>query len=81
MCLWHSAVSALEAGYRVRVIADAAGTTTELADRVTYDRLRELGVEVGTTFGTLFELSSDLSTPEGQRAESIASGQDLIQAA
>lgn len=81
VCLWHSAVSALEAGYHVRVIADANGTTSELADRVTYDRLRELGVEVGTTYGTLFELFADLSTPEGQLAEAIASGQQLTPAA
>jgi nicotinamidase-related amidase len=81
VCLWHSAVSALEAGYHVRVIADANGTTSELADRVTYDRLRELGVEVGTTYGTLFELFADLSTPEGQLAEAIASGQQLAPAA
>lgn len=77
VCLWHSVVSALEAGYRVRVIADASGTTSELADRVTYDRLSAMGVEVGTTYGTLFELFDDLSTPEGQIAEAVASGQDL----
>ena len=81
VCLWHSAVSALEAGYHVRVIADANGTTSELADRVTYDRLRELGIEVGPTYGTLFELFADLSTPEGQLAEAIASGQQLTPAA
>lgn len=74
VCLWHSAVSALDAGYNVHVVADASGTTSELADQVTYDRLRELGVTVGTTYGTLFELYSDLSTPEGQRAEAVASG-------
>ena len=77
VCLWHTAVSALEAGYHVRVVADANGTTTELADRVTYDRLRDLGVEVSTTYGTLFELFNDLGTPEGQVAEAIATGQDL----
>lgn len=29
---------------------------------------------------TLFELLPDLSTPAGQRAETIASGQDLVPA-
>lgn len=43
-----------------------------LADTVTHDRMRELGVTVGTTYGTLFELYSDLSTPEGQKAEMVA---------
>jgi nicotinamidase-related amidase len=78
VCLWHSAVSALEAGYHVQVVADASGTTTELADRATYDRLRDLGVEVSTTFGTVFELFPDLSTPAGLLAESIVSGQDRV---
>ena len=78
VCLWHTAVSAVEAGYHVRVVADANGTTTELADRVTYDRLRELGAEVSTTYGTLFELFNDLGTAEGKVAEAIATGQDLV---
>ena len=79
--LWHSALSALDAGYRVRVIADANGTTSELADRVTYHRLRSLGAEVSSTYGTLFELYMDFTTPEGQLAEAIAAGQDLTTAA
>lgn len=74
VCLWHSVVSALDAGYNVQVVADASGTTSVLADTVTYDRMRELGVSVGTTYGTLFELYPDLSTPEGQRAEMVAAG-------
>jgi uncharacterized protein (DUF1330 family)/nicotinamidase-related amidase len=74
VCLWHSVVSALDAGYNVQVVADACGTTSALADTVTYDRMREIGVTVATTYGTLFELYSDLSTPEGQRAEMVAAG-------
>jgi hypothetical protein len=44
---------------------------------VTYDRLRGLGVTVGTTYGTLFGLFPDLSKPEGQRAEAVASGMPI----
>ena len=72
VCLWHAAVGAVESGYHVRVVADANGTSTALADQVTYDRLRALGVVVTTTNGTLFELYPDLSTAEGQRAEGVA---------
>jgi len=78
VCLWHSAVSALEAGYHVRVVADASGTTTELADQTTFDRLRDLEIEVSTTYGTVFELFPDLSTPAGLLAESIVNGQDRV---
>lgn len=77
VCLWHTAVSAVQAGYKVQLVADASGTTSTLADEVTYDRMRDLGITVGTTFGTLFELYPDLSTPEGQRAEAVASGMPL----
>ena len=77
VCLWHSAVTARESGYNVHVVADASGTTSELADMVTYDRMRERGITVGTTYGTLFDLFPDLSTPEGQRAEAVASGMPI----
>jgi len=74
VCLFHSVMSAVAAGYRVVVLADASGTSTELADAVTYDRLRAAGVEVASTYGVLFELYSDLSTEVGQRAEAVAAG-------
>lgn len=72
VCLFHSVVSALDAGYKVQVVADASGTSTALGDAVTCDRLRGLGAVVTTTYGVLFELFPDLSTPEGQQAEGVA---------
>jgi len=72
VCLWHAAVGALAAGYKVCVVADASGTSTVLGDQVTYDRLREHGVGVTTTYGVIFELYPDLATAEGQRAEAVA---------
>ncbi len=72
VCLFHSVVSALDAGYEVQVVVDASGTTTTLADNVTYDRLRGLGTVGTSAYGILFELYSDLSTPEGKKAEGIA---------
>jgi nicotinamidase-related amidase len=75
VCLWHSAISAQAAGYEVSVVADANGTTTSLADEVTYARLRERGIDVTSTFGTVFQLYPDLSTTEGKAAEAIVSGQ------
>lgn len=72
VCLFFSVVSALEAGYNVRVVADASGTSTEIGDIVTYDRLRSLGATITTTYGIMFELFPDLSRPEGQKAEGIA---------
>jgi nicotinamidase-related amidase len=72
VCLLHSVISALGAGYAVQVVADASGTSTALADLVTLDRLRDQGAVITTTYGILFELFPDLSTAEGQRAEAVA---------
>jgi nicotinamidase-related amidase len=72
VCLFHAVIGAIAAGYTVQVVADASGTSTTLGDDVTYDRLRNLGAVITTTYGILFELYPDLSTPEGQRAEGVA---------
>jgi nicotinamidase-related amidase len=74
VCLFHTVVSAVGAGYNVLVVADACGTTTTLGDMVTYERLSALGVHATTTYGILFELFSDLSTEAGQHAERVAAG-------
>jgi nicotinamidase-related amidase len=73
VCLFHTVISAVNAGYRTIVVADASGTSSPLADAVTYDRLRAAGAEVASTYGVIFELYSDLSTPEGQQAQAITS--------
>jgi nicotinamidase-related amidase len=73
VCLFHAVSSAIAAGYNVYVVADASGTTSTLADAVTYDRMRGTGATITTTFGILFELYPDLSKPEALKAEAIAS--------
>ena len=73
VCLFNTVTSAVAAGYNVLVAADASSTSTVLADTVTYARLRSLGVQAVSTWGILFELFSDLNTPEGQQAEAVAS--------
>lgn len=78
VCLFHSVVSAIDAGFNVYVVADACGTSSELADAVTYDRLRDFGAVITSTYGVLFELYSDLSTPEGQKAEGIAAASVVV---
>ena len=72
VCLMHSVISALDAGYNVQVVADASGTSTVLGDNVTYDRFRAMGAVITTAYGILFELYPNISSPEGQRAEAVA---------
>lgn len=71
VCLFHSVASALETGYNVQVVADASGTSNTLADLVTYDRLRDLGAIITSSYGILFELYPDLGSTEGMKAEGI----------
>ena len=73
----NTALSAAGAGYHVHAVADASASTSVLADTVTYDRLRDRGVTVGTTMGTWSELYPDVSTPEGQRSEAAVSGRPV----
>lgn len=74
VCLFQATMSAIKAGYKVLIAADACGTATPLGDQITYERLRAAGATISTTLGLLFELYPNLSTAEGQRAEAIAKG-------
>ena len=71
ICLFHSAVGAIDAGYEVQVVADACGSSSTLADAVTFDRLRSLGAVVTDGNQILSELYTDFGTPQGQQAQQI----------
>ncbi len=71
ICLFHSVVGALNAGYQVQVVADACGSMSELADTITFARLRSLGVTITCGNQVLTELFTDFGTLDGQRAMQI----------
>ena len=71
ICLFHTAVGAVEAGYEVMVVGDACGSTSELADTMTFARLRGLGAAVASANQALTELFPDFGTAEGQAAMKI----------
>ncbi len=71
ICLFHSARGALDAGYVVQVVADACGSSSTLADEVTFDRLRALGATVTVGNQILAELYTDFGTEQGQKAQQI----------
>ena len=71
ICLFHSVVGALAAGYQVQVVADACGSMSALADALTFDRLRGLGVTVTGGNQVLTELFTDFGTDEGRKAMKI----------
>lgn len=71
ICLFRTAVGALDAGYNVQVVADACGSSSALSDAITFDRLRALGAVVTVGNQILSELFDDFSTEEGYRAMQI----------
>ena len=71
ICLFHSTVGALDAGYEVQVVADACGSSAPLSDAVTFDRLRPLGATITVGNQLLSELFTDFGTEQGQKAQQI----------
>ena len=71
ICLFNTVVGAVAAGYSVQVVADACGSSSALADAITYDRLRGLGVTITVGNQLLSELFTDFGTKQGQQAMQI----------
>ena len=71
ICLFHSAVGALDAGYDIQVVGDACGSSSQMADNLTFSRLRSLGAIITDGNQILSELYTDFGTPEGQKAQQI----------
>jgi nicotinamidase-related amidase len=71
ICLYHSTVGALDAGYEAYVVADACGASSVLADEVTFARLRALGATITDGNQVLSELFMDFGSDQGQKAQQI----------
>lgn len=71
ICLFHSAVGALDAGYDVQIVADACGSMSTLADDQSFHRLRRMGAQITNGLQILTELYPDFGTADGQRARAI----------
>lgn len=71
ICAFWAAHDALGQGYNVMLVADACGSLTELSDRLTFDRLRDMGVTVCGINQAQTELVNNFGTPEGQKAMKI----------
>lgn len=71
ICAFWAAYDALKLGYNVMLVADACGSLTSLADQLTFDRLRDMGVTVCGINQAQTELVNNFGTPEGQKAMQI----------
>jgi len=64
ICIYQTAMGALEAGYKVRVVADAVSSRTPENDRFGQVRLRELGVILQPSEMIIYELLRQAGTTE-----------------
>ena len=71
ICLFWAAADALRLGYDVMVVGDACGSMAPLADQLTFDRLRGMGVTVTGVNQFMTELVNNFGTPEGMAAMKI----------
>ena len=65
VCVLYPALSAVEEGFDVQVVADASGSGTKVGDDIALDRVRQSGAHVASTIQILSELVEDWSTGAG----------------
>jgi nicotinamidase-related amidase len=66
VCTVYPTLSALEEGYRVRVVADAGGSMTKLADDTALRRMENAGATIASINTALTELAVNWASPAGQ---------------
>ncbi len=64
ICVYQTAMGALQAGYNVRVIADAVSSRTRENNRYGKQRLREIGATLAPAEMIIYELLQKAGTPE-----------------
>jgi len=65
VCVLYPALSAVEEGYEVQVIADASGSGTQAGDDFAIARMHHAGVHVASTIQILSEMVDDWSKDPG----------------
>ena len=63
ICIYQTAMGALQAGYNVRVVADGVSSRTPKNDKFGKQRLREIGVVLAPAEMIIYELLQKAGTP------------------
>ncbi len=71
VCIVFPAISAVEEGFAVQVVADAGGSPTAAADAAAVERMRQRGVTITSTNQAMAELATDWASPTGQRIQRV----------
>ncbi|ANH73493.1 isochorismatase family protein [Ralstonia insidiosa] len=77
VCIVYPAISAVEDGFEVQVVADAGGSPTQMADQTSLDRMAKHGVTITTTNQLLAELATDWASPRGAAIQTILYEENL----
>ncbi|MFC3902127.1 Nicotinamidase-related amidase [Acinetobacter marinus] len=67
VCTVYPALTLLDQGYEVQVVADAGGSPSKMADDIALQRMLKAGVTLTSTNQLIAELTGSWSTPEGMR--------------
>lgn len=65
VCMVAPAISALEEGCNVKVVADACGSSNQIAEEMSYRRMEKAGVDLTSTNAIVAELVKNWATPAG----------------
>lgn len=65
VCTVFPVITMIEQGYNVQVVADAGGSPTEVADRVSLERMSNAGATMVSANMAIAELAGDWGTEEG----------------
>lgn len=65
VCMVSPAISALEEGFKVKVVCDACGSTNQIAEEMAWRRMERAGVHLTSTNAIVAELVKDWASPAG----------------
>jgi len=77
VCIVSPAISALEDGFDVQVVADAGGSPTKAADDAAIERMRGQGVTITSTNQILAELATDWASVGGSAIQRVLYEENL----
>ncbi len=77
VCIVYPAISAVEDGYEVQVVADAGGSPTQVADETSLRRMEKHGVTITTTNQLMAELATDWASDTGKAIQYIMYEENL----
>jgi len=77
VCIVYPAISAVEDGFEVQVVADAGGSPTQAADQIALERMAKHGVNITSTNQLLAELAIDWASEQGGAIQRVLYEENL----